>query len=534
MEQSPQGLFTLKQTMQNGANSKEMHIFSTRKKKYGTIGVVFFFAVFAVVGGILVYSNDQEVITPDNGVVFTAECIASSPEMTCLLPIVDMSSTDSYKGLDGGLYGNGQNEPPASHEQHIFDAIDSIHPIDGKIGLVSLGMSNTSQEFGVFIQEIEQSPDKADSVTIVNGAQGGVDAKRWVVSPPGEDPWGILLQRVSQAGLTPDQVQAVWIKQANASPPRNTNTTEYIDQLTEDLKYIVDRLNDADIFPNLEIIYLSSRTYGGYADVYGATLNPEPFAYESGFSVQQLILQQIEGQTDVSYDDVPVLAWGPYLWADGTFGREYDDLVWELQDFSGTDGTHPSNSGRLKVSKFLSDFFLESPYAKVWFSDHDPFGTPTPSPTSTSTTTATPTLTPSGSTTATPTPSESVGPSRLPTVTPSYSIGPSSVPTITPSSSVTEDVPTISTSPTRNPSLFPTDGKISVVPSQIPGFPTVAPAYVDFNKDTRLNVFDLKLFITYYMEGNPVIDLNGDGVNQRDIGDFILFADEYRAYNRER
>ncbi len=33
-------------------------------------------------------------------------------------------------------------------------------------------------------------------------------------------------------------------------------------------------------FPNLRIAYLSSRIYAGYAK---SALNPEPYAYESGF-----------------------------------------------------------------------------------------------------------------------------------------------------------------------------------------------------------------------------------------------------------
>jgi len=46
-------------------------------------------------------------------------------------------------------------------------------------------------------------------------------------------------------------------------------------------------------FPNLKIAYLSSRIYGGWA---ASPLNPEPHAYEEGFSVKWLIADQIAGK----------------------------------------------------------------------------------------------------------------------------------------------------------------------------------------------------------------------------------------------
>ncbi len=52
-------------------------------------------------------------------------------------------------------------------------------------------------------------------------------------------------------------------------------------------------------FPNLRIAYVSSQTYGGYATT---PLNPEPFAYESGFAVKWLIADQISGKPDLNYN----------------------------------------------------------------------------------------------------------------------------------------------------------------------------------------------------------------------------------------
>jgi hypothetical protein len=62
----------------------------------------------------------------------------------------------------------------------------------------------------------------------------------------------------------------------------------------------------------------------------------------------------------------PWLAWGPYLWTDGTKGRS-DGLVWTCADVRA-DGTPPSpTSGAQKVAGLLLRFFTTSSTAKRWF-----------------------------------------------------------------------------------------------------------------------------------------------------------------------
>jgi hypothetical protein len=117
-------------------------------------------------------------------------------------------------------------------------------------------------------------------------------------------------------------------------------------------------------YPNLKLIYLSSRTYGGHATT---ALNPEPYAYESGFSVQWLIQSQIKGEDkELSNPAAPVLLWGPYLWTDGVKGRAQDKLVWNKED-TRQDGTHPSASGQQKIADQLLEFFKSDASAKPWF-----------------------------------------------------------------------------------------------------------------------------------------------------------------------
>jgi hypothetical protein len=172
--------------------------------------------------------------------------------------------------------------------------------------------------------------------------------------------WATVERRLDVAGLTAAQVQIAWAKLAHAGP--TLKFPEDAQQLQFEIEIIVQSLRSR--FPNLKLLYLSSRIYAGYADT---PLNPEPFAYQSGFSVKWLIEKQIQGDPDWNFDSgrVPWMAWGPYLWADGLEPRS-DGLVWECSDL-GPDGTHPSDSGRLKVANMLLDFLKSDTTAQPWF-----------------------------------------------------------------------------------------------------------------------------------------------------------------------
>ncbi|MEO7402640.1 MAG: hypothetical protein ABIU95_03120, partial [Burkholderiales bacterium] len=179
--------------------------------------------------------------------------------------------------------------------------------------------------------------------------------------------WVGVAARLKSAGMTSQQVQAVWIKQALAGPVRYGEFPGQVRTLEHALQTIIAQANSR--FPKLRIVFLSSRIYGGYAT---NRLNPEPYAYESAFSVQRIIARQMNGDRDLNADAengavrAPVLVWGPYLWADGEAKRRTDGLVWQRADF-GDDGTHPSSKGRRKVADQLLDFFTKNEFGKEVF-----------------------------------------------------------------------------------------------------------------------------------------------------------------------
>lgn len=287
-----------------------------------------------------------------------------------LTPLTELGR-GTYHGAQGGLYPGGSNERPSAHEAAGVAISEGIRPLasdgsvdmqNGKIGFVAVGMSNTMMEFDVFLEQGDEIPQLNPAVVLVNGAE--MHKASQFVADPNDDYWTTLDERVAAAGLSDAQVQIVWLKEARAS----NNLPFPLDALVlkNDLRDIIENLSAR--FPNLKIVYLSSRTYGGYATT---DLSPEPHAYQSAFAVKWLIEDQIEGKVGLNFDPnqgtvyMPWLSWGPYLWADGVAG-DPNGIIWEQSDFS-YDGTHPSPSGRAKVAGQLHHFLRTDVTAVPWF-----------------------------------------------------------------------------------------------------------------------------------------------------------------------
>jgi hypothetical protein len=275
-----------------------------------------------------------------------ADCTLSS---TGLVPLTDMGRRH-YRGFRGGLYPAGRNRPTAVYLRKGLAAARQVRPVDGNIVLLSVGMSNATAEFSAFKRLADRDPGKSASLVIVDGAQDGWDADRVKAEPTY---WDTVDARLIAAGVSANQVQVVWLKEAIAGEDRRF--PKDAKALQADLRTIVRTMRAR--YPKLRLVYLSSRTYGGYA-VTG--LNPEPAAYDSGYAVRGVIQERMGGKLKG-----PWLAWGPYLWTDGLRGRT-DGLVWACDDVED-DGTHPSKTGVQKVANLLITFFKTDPTARRWF-----------------------------------------------------------------------------------------------------------------------------------------------------------------------
>jgi len=316
--------------------------------------------------------------------------VVGPPTDTVKIPLTDLLAR-TYYGNHGGIYPAGINQPPADHDSAARARRNLMKPLDvngdespfGKYVLLSIGMSNATQEWcsqnsgppcapWTFMGKAAVDPGVNHyTLVIVNGAADGQDAPAWT-SPTAASYERIKVARLAPLGLSENQVQAVWVKLDDQKPsvslPGDSADARI---LLTNLGLVLRALRVR--YPYLRLVFLSSRTYGGYATT---DLNPEPYAYESGFSVKWLIESQINemrglpanpraGTLDYNKKAAPLALWGPYIWADGVTPRS-DGLMWQRADFE-EDGMHPSQIGEAKVADRLLDFFKNSTYTRCWF-----------------------------------------------------------------------------------------------------------------------------------------------------------------------
>src|SRR5258706_126918 len=311
-------------------------------------------------------------------------------------PLNEMGFT-TYSNSVGGLYPNGANTRPPAHEAAgLRIATNDIVPLNAsgsadtnnrKIVLLSLGVSNTTQEWAsgdnvthnitnAFKYRADLDPSKNPQLVIVDGAFGGQDAITW--TNPASGNWAMVIaQRLAAAGVTTNQVQAVWLNQAMVAAHNYGSFPGHAQALQGYLAIIL-RIAKAK-YPNLRLAYLSCRTRS--YDTNAADLNPEPFAFETAFADKWVVQDQINGLNNLNYNlsNGPVVApwicWGPYIWGDGLTPRS-DGLVWLCSDLSQADYTHPSSNGVYKVASQLLAFFKTDPTTTPWFLKKNAAGGP--------------------------------------------------------------------------------------------------------------------------------------------------------------
>ena len=292
-------------------------------------------------------------------------------------PIVALNDlgTGTYQGSEGGLYPNGSNVRPASHDSDGVAFAQGIVPLDsngnpspnGKYVLMAIGESTAQNEFNRFLPIANADPAKNPNLVIVNGAQGGATPENFTstTSPY----WSTVLNNyLPQNGVTAQQVVAIWMEDTDGI----SSGTFPSDITTLQSQYETMMQTMLTLFPNLKLVYFSSRVYGGYSNGVGTPDNPEPYAYEVGFAVKWAIQDQINGASNLNYNPAngpvvaPWMSWGTYYWSNGMLGRK-DGLVWDCEDFN-TDGTHPSSAyGQLKVATALLNFLKTDDTTIPWY-----------------------------------------------------------------------------------------------------------------------------------------------------------------------
>ncbi len=184
-----------------------------------------------------------------------------------MIPLTDLGLAQ-YLGFAGGLYPNGKNSRPLAYEDAGVTLAATVEPVDrdaksstsGKVAMICIGMSNASREFSQFIRLAEADPRKNPSLVMINAALNGADATQ--LADPVGSYWKYMERQIQHSAITSAQVQVVWLKTALAHEHRAF--PEKARLLQGALRSIVEILRTK--FPQLKLVYLSSRTYGGYSE----------------------------------------------------------------------------------------------------------------------------------------------------------------------------------------------------------------------------------------------------------------------------
>lgn len=272
-----------------------------------------------------------------------------------------------YQGRQGGLYPLGLNVRPSAHDAAGRAIAATIVPLNaagnpasnGKIPLVSIGMSSTRKITTQLDTLMSADPDIAAKVKSVNAAVAGRDATD--LADPANPYWTTEVPAIlANKNVTKAQVQVIWLLTGSRSQAAGWPTD--VDALTEQLVDVVQvaRAN----FPNLKLCYVASTAYHGYADT---VLDLEPNAYEQGFAVKALIERQIGGDVELAQPLAPWISWAGYNWTDGADVRS-DGLKWICpDDVDQVDGIHPSQAGALKLAQRLLAELKGDPTVVPWF-----------------------------------------------------------------------------------------------------------------------------------------------------------------------
>ncbi len=284
-------------------------------------------------------------------------CDATS---TGLTPFLDLQ-TGTYMGYQAGLYPGGTNTLSGPHLKSGKTIAKGIKPLDGDgnvnfgdgvVLVAGFGPSVPGHIYNKFVEHVRTPSEKYDMnpcMDAINLCVGGKDISYPTADSLYVDYWEGLVQKVYDVGYTPEQVQIGWmyfnakgLTEPPAFPDKSLEMEEsYIQFINRAMEY----------FPNLKIMYISSRHWGGFADT---TITEyyslaEPASYQNSWSVKWTVESQINGtdprlQYKGANPKAPYILWGPNFWCDGELKRMWDDkkYVCELS-FDEDDGYHLSD-----------------------------------------------------------------------------------------------------------------------------------------------------------------------------------------------
>lgn len=268
------------------------------------------------------------------------------------------------------LYPQDANQMPLAHRIQgeavaatirPLDANGSVDPANGKILAIAEGMSNTRDEMNAFLNLLARRQAEINpKFQLLNFAEGECDLECWLAKGPGAVDAQVQIALLKHSNNRPQLPDGSPRQPSPAFPDRESKRFPGHAQTTkEHLKQRILVLKKK--YPNLKMVYLTSRTFGGWSCAPAGNDFREPVAFEEGFAVKWLVADQIlrrDPELEFEGDDAPApwLAWGPYLW----------DSTWR-QDMYRADGTHPCETGADSVAQLWWDFLMNESTARAWF-----------------------------------------------------------------------------------------------------------------------------------------------------------------------
>lgn len=235
-------------------------------------------------------------------------------------------------------------------------AASRIRPIDNRITMVGIGMSNARLYFKPISGLLNKSKTRHPAFRFINVARGGHTATEW--SDYLNLAWVEAVRQVSMDSGNPLQVQAAHIFMTQAYPAINGQMT------AGQLSSIV--LNAKSYFPNLCIVYLSSIGYTGYAAPPESNRAPVWSVHADSL----LMAEMVTADT----------AWPPGVWvefldvfADGRTPNplthsspSWPSGIWyQPLDFQ-EDMVHPSQIGAQSLARNVVERFSVDPVTYGW------------------------------------------------------------------------------------------------------------------------------------------------------------------------
>ncbi|MBM4014612.1 MAG: hypothetical protein FJ293_06585 [Planctomycetes bacterium] len=283
---------------------------------------------------------------------------------------LDELGAGDYRRIEGGLYPGAVNDCPPDHldgGKHEGSRVvprlknGTPHP-SGQIGVAAIGFSFTSSVFDRMAELADGDAALTGALAFANCCQGSADLTE--LRDPANAYWtDTVPDRLDRAGVDARQVQVVWMLEGVSDRyetfPDHVATTA--DWYTEVLQILT------ATFPNLRQCWLTPLHWQGWSF---STPSEEPYYFEQGFAVREVIARQIAGAPELAWDRrrgsvvAPWIAWGPYLWCDGSEPR-VDGLAMACADYQD-DGSHLSPAGNDKLARRLLHHWKGHPACTPW------------------------------------------------------------------------------------------------------------------------------------------------------------------------